>query len=134
VLGGRQRRRDGCGADVGRSTAASYKHTLTAVSGANFVLRIDEGDVLLPVARVRSVLTKEMKTTLAKTLTTSKKTKRLSFKFEGAEKKPAMTIMYFRPGIRWIPTYRVSLNGKGKGTRRTRIARYGSAARSISVA
>ncbi len=30
--------------------------------------------------------------------------------FDGAEKKQAVSIMYFRPGIRWIPTYRVSLN------------------------
>jgi hypothetical protein len=87
------------------------EHTLTAVNGANFILCTDEGDVMLPVQQVRSINVKEMKTTLARTLTTSKKTKRLSFKFEGAEKKQAMTIMYFRPGIRWIPTYRVSLNG-----------------------
>lgn len=87
-------------------------HMLTAVSGSNFILRTDDGDVLLPVGQVRSIVVKDMKTTLAKTLTTSKKSKRLSFKFEGAGKKQAMTIMYFRPGIRWIPTYRVSLNTK----------------------
>jgi len=86
------------------------EHTLTAINGSNFILRTDEGDVLLPVAQVRSVLVKDMKTTIGKTLTTSKKTKRLSFKFDGAEKKRALSIMYFRPGIRWIPTYRVSLN------------------------
>lgn len=86
------------------------EHTLTAINGSNFILRTDEGDVLLPVAQVRSVLVKDMKTTIGKTLTTSKKTKRLSFRFDGAEKKRALSIMYFRPGIRWIPTYRVSLN------------------------
>ena len=51
-----------------------------------------------------------MKTTLAKTVSTSKKTKRLSLKFDGAERKQVVSIMYFRPGIRWIPTYRVSLS------------------------
>ncbi len=86
------------------------EHTLTTINGSNFVLRTDEGDVLLPVAQVRSVLVKDMKTTIGKTLTTSKKTKRLSFKFDASEKKRAVSIMYFRPGIRWIPTYRVSLN------------------------
>ena len=86
------------------------EHTLTAISGSNFVLRTDEGDILLPVGQVRSIMVKDMKTTIAKTLTTSKKTKRLSFKFEGAEKKQTVSIMYFRPGIRWIPTYRVSLD------------------------
>lgn len=94
------------------STLPPTEHTLTAIAGANFILRTEEGDVLLPVAQVRSVMAKEMKTTLGKTLTTSKRTKRLSFKFEGGEKKQALTLMYFRPGIRWIPTYRVSLNGK----------------------
>jgi hypothetical protein len=86
------------------------EHTLTAINGANFVLRTEEGDVLLPISQVRSILVKDMKTTIAKTLTTSKKTKRLSFKFDGAEKKQAVSLMYFRPGIRWIPTYRISLN------------------------
>jgi hypothetical protein len=89
---------------------AASEHTLTAISGSNFILRTDEGDVLLPVSEVRSIVVKDMKTTIAKTLTTSKKTKRLSLKFEKAEKKQTVSIMYFRPGFRWIPTYRVSLN------------------------
>lgn len=90
-------------------TPTDTERTLTAINGANFILRTDEGDVLLPVGQIRSVLVKDMKTTLGKTLTTKKKTKRLSFTFEGKEKKQAMTLMYFRPGVRWIPTYRVSL-------------------------
>ena len=98
------------------------EHKLTSIAGANFVLRTDDGDVLLPVGQVRSVQTKDMKTTLAKTLTTSKKTKRLSFKFEGAEKKRALTIVYFRPGIRWIPTYRVSLTAKKEGDKGKQMA------------
>jgi hypothetical protein len=99
---------------VSRLAAAvpTSEHTLTTINGANFILRTDEGDILLPVAEVRSIMVKDMKTTVAKTLTTSKKTKRLSFKFEGTEKKQSVSIMYFRPGIRWIPTYRVSLNDK----------------------
>ncbi len=92
--------------------APTGEHTLTAISGANFILRSDEGDVLLPVGQVRTILVKEMTTTITKTRTTSKKTKRLTLKFEGAEKKQSVSIMYFRPGIRWIPTYRVSLSDK----------------------
>lgn len=98
--------------------------TLSTVTGANFVLRTDEGDVLLPVAQVRSIVVKDMKTTISKTLTSSHRTKRLSFKFaddkpadekadaekKGAKKEQAITLMYFRPGIRWIPTYRVQLS------------------------
>ena len=94
------------------STVPTGEHTLTTFSGTNFVLRTEEGDVFLPVAEVRSIVVKDMKTTIAKTVTTSKKTKRLSFRFEGAEKKQSISIIYFRPGIRWIPTYRVDLNDK----------------------
>ncbi len=94
------------------AAAPTGEHTLTAISGANFILRSDEGDVLLPVGQVRTILVKDMTTTITKTRTTSKKTKRLTFKFEGAETKQSVSIMYFRPGIRWIPTYRVSLSDK----------------------
>jgi hypothetical protein len=90
-------------------TPPTAEHTLTTVSGSNFILRTEDGDVLLPVAQIRSLQVKEMATTLGKTLTTAKKTKRLSFKLEGPDKKQTLSIMYFRPGIRWIPTYRVSL-------------------------
>jgi hypothetical protein len=79
------------------------EHTLTAIGGSNFILRTDEGDMLLPIASVRSIVVKDMKTTIGKTLTTSKKTKRLSFKFEAAEKKQAVTIMYFRRASAGFP-------------------------------
>jgi hypothetical protein len=88
------------------------EHTLTSISGAHFVLRADEGDVLLPVSAIRTIVVKDMKTTIAKTFSTARKTKRLSFKFEAAEKKQTLSIMYFRPGMRWIPTYRISLSDK----------------------
>lgn len=88
------------------------EHTLTSIAGSNFVLRTEEGDVLLQVPQVRSIVVKDMQTTLSKTLTTSKRTKRLSFNVEGAEKKQSLTIVYFRPGIRWIPTYRTTLSDK----------------------
>ena len=95
-----------------RPADTTSEHTLTAVAGSNFVLRTDDGDVLLQVPQIRSIQVKEMNTTLGKTLTTSKRTKRLSFKLEGVEKKQAISIMYFRPGIRWIPTYRAALSDK----------------------
>lgn len=85
-------------------------HTLTAFGGSNFVFRTDEGDVFLPVAQVRSLAVKEMKTTIKKQLRSTERAKRLTFTFEGKNQKRALTLMYFRPGIRWIPTYRVGLN------------------------
>ncbi len=95
-----------------RPAEATSEHTLTSLNGSNFVLRTDDGDVLLQVPQIRTISVKEMQTTLGKTLTTSKRTKRLSFKLDAAEKKQTLSIMYFRPGIRWIPTYRTSITDK----------------------
>ncbi len=90
--------------------ASAGESTVTTINGSHFVLRTEEGDVLVPVGQVRSIVVKEMKTTVAKQVSTSKKSKRLTFKFDVADKKQVVSIMYFRPGIRWIPTYRVSLS------------------------
>src|SRR4051812_30890594 len=87
-------------------------HTLTTVTGANFILRTDDGDVFLNAGNVRSVSIKDMKTTLAKSMKTTRRAKRLIFKFPDGEKKQSLSVMYFRPGIRWIPTYRVDLARK----------------------
>lgn len=84
-------------------------HTLTAITGANFVLRTDDGDVFLNAGNIRSISIKDMKTTLAKSIKTTRRAKRLIFKFPEGEKKQTLSVMYFRPGIRWIPTYRVDL-------------------------
>lgn len=88
---------------------ATESHTLTTITGANFVLRTDDGDVFLNAGSIRSVSIKDMKTTLAKTMKTTRRAKRLIFKFPEGEKKQTLSVMYFRPGIRWIPTYRVDL-------------------------
>ena len=93
---------------------ATETHTLTTITGANFVLRTDDGDVFLNAGSVRSLSIKDMKTTLAKSMKTTRRAKRLIFKFPEGEKKQAISIMYFRPGIRWIPTYRIGL-GKNDG-------------------
>ncbi len=94
--------------------AATSTHTLTGIRGEHFVLRTDEGDLFLPVSQIRSLVVKDMKTTLPKTLKATRRTKRLSFTFAEKQQKRSLTIMYFRPGIRWIPTYRVQLNDDPK--------------------
>jgi hypothetical protein len=87
-------------------------NTLTTIAGANFVLRTDDGDVFLNAGSIRSLSIKDMKTTLAKSLKTTRRAKRLIFKFPEGEKKQSLSVMYFRPGIRWIPTYRIDLRQK----------------------
>ncbi len=87
-------------------------HTLTTISGANFVLRTEDGDVFLNAGSIRSLSIKDMKTTLAKSMKTTRRAKRLIFKFPQGDKKQTLSLMYFRPGIRWIPTYRIDLRQK----------------------
>ena len=91
---------------------ATASHTLTTIAGGNFILRTDEGDVLLSSANVRSLSIKEMKSSIIKTAKTTRRSKRLSFKLPEGGKQQSLSIMYFRPGVRWIPTYRVNLGEK----------------------
>lgn len=87
-------------------------HTLTAITGGNFVMRTDDGDTLLAAGNVRSLSIKDMKTTVSKTAKTTRHSKRLSFRLPEKQKKQSLSLMYFRPGVRWIPTYRVNLGEK----------------------
>src|SRR5262245_5352482 len=87
---------------------------VSTYAASNFILRTADADVLLPINQIRSLQIKEMKTTLSKTLKVKKNTKRLSLKFPAAEKQQSVSLMYFRPGIRWIPTYRINLADNGK--------------------
>lgn len=91
---------------------ATETHTLTTITGANFVLRTDDGDVFLNAGNIRSISIKDMKTTLSKSMKTTRRAKRLIFKFPEGEKKQNVSLTYFRPGIRWIPTYRIDLRQK----------------------
>jgi len=86
--------------------------TLTAITGGNFVMRTDDGDTLLAAGSVRSLSIKDMKTTVSKTARTTRHSKRLSFRLPEKQKKQSLSLMYFRPGVRWIPTYRVNLGEK----------------------
>ena len=83
--------------------------TVSGITGSQFILSGDEGDVLLSVGQIASLTIKDMKATLARTLTTTESPKRLTFRFAEANQPVDLSLMYFRPGLRWIPTYRVSL-------------------------
>jgi hypothetical protein len=95
-------------------------HTTSAVSGNYFVLRSDDGDVLLPAEQVRALTVKDMQTTLPRTIKTTRRSKRLTFSFDEPRQERTLTVMYFRPGVRWIPTYRIQL--AAEGAKRAEIA------------
>ena len=93
-----------------RSTSARpVGKSVSGIIGSQFILRTEEGDMLLHVGQVQSLTIKEMKSTLARTVTTTTTPKRLTLRFAEAGKPVDVSFMYFQSGLRWIPTYRVNL-------------------------
>lgn len=91
---------------------------LSDLRGHSFVLRTADGDIVLATGGIRAIAIKDMRTSVARTAKTTKRTKRLTIRFEEPNAKRTVTLTYFRPGIRWIPTYRIDLESK----KRARIA------------
>lgn len=96
----------------GQPDATTY--VVSGVTGTQFVLKTEDGDMLLSAGNIKSFVIQDMKHTLPRTLTTIERTKRLTFRFDEAEKQRQLDLLYFRPGIRWIPTYRVNLSSDPK--------------------
>jgi hypothetical protein len=99
----------------GAGTVVPISSTTTSISGTHFVLRTVDGDILLPAAGVRSLKIPEMKTETSKSVTRKTRSKQLTFRFAKGGGEHIISMMYFRPGVRWIPTYRINLpEGEGK--------------------
>ncbi|MBC8112742.1 MAG: hypothetical protein H7062_00025, partial [Candidatus Saccharimonas sp.] len=96
-------------ASLSSSRTPASSTTVSGISGSQFILSGDDGDVLLSVGQIGSLTIKDMKATLMRTLTKTESPKRLTFRFAEANQPVDLSLMYFRPGLRWIPTYRVSL-------------------------
>ncbi len=82
-------------------------------SGSQVILGTPVGDVLLHVSQVKQLTIKKMATTYKRKVETTKPVKRLTFRFRKPGVKREMSLIYFRPGMRWIPTYRVDLSKTG---------------------
>lgn len=82
---------------------------IDGIAGSHFVVKTDDGEMLVPVSDVRRMTVKDMKTTLLRTVTTKAKSKRLTFRLADPNKPYELLLTYFRPGVRWIPTYRINL-------------------------
>ena len=96
------------------TTSRITNYIVSGVSGTQFILRREDGDMLLNAAAIKSMTIEEMQNTLPRTLTTIERTKRLTFRFDEPEKPRSLNLLYFRPGLRWIPTYRVNLSSDPK--------------------
>ena len=107
---------------TGLGQAQIQSQQVSAVSGTHFVLRTDDGDNLVAVSDIARLTIDDMKTTVARKVKTTKRTKRLRFRFAESGKRREVTLMYFRPGVRWIPTYRVNLTTNKKKEKVAEIA------------
>lgn len=93
--------------------AASQPQPVSHVTnfvGSQFVLRTEAGDMLLNASEVRELTVRDMKTSIDRKVTNKLRHKRLTFRFEEKNKEHEILIAYFRPGVRWIPTYRIDLD------------------------
>jgi hypothetical protein len=83
--------------------------SLVEPQGTHFVMTTDKGDVLLPVNSIDTLTITDMTITRNDVVTEIVKKKRLTLRFDKPGKKRKITLIYFRPGIRWIPSYRIGL-------------------------
>ncbi len=103
--------------------AAASAPVVSGISGQYFVLDTAEGDLLLSASDIRKLGIREMKTTITRTVTSTDRAKRMTFRFAEPDARRELLVVYFRPGVRWIPTYRIDLSGgrAGDGPRTAEI-------------
>lgn len=97
---------------LGAPAAISSTTSVNSVTGAYFLVRTQFGDKMIQAASVSNLTIKDMHSSIEQTVITRTRQKRLSFKFAEANTEVKIHLMYFRPGVRWIPTYRVNLTGQ----------------------
>ncbi|MFC1463111.1 hypothetical protein ACFLQU_05855 [Verrucomicrobiota bacterium] len=110
------------------SVGSSYRPSVLSASlsssqlqGNHFVLATGDGDLLLPVNSIQTLRMQDMTTTTTDVVTQTIKKKRLVLRFDTPGVKKKVTLMYFRPGMRWIPTYYISLPEQKGGKANIRL-------------
>jgi len=102
---------------LSRDGELTVTRTSTPPGGDYVVLDGTEtGRMVVPIGNVRSIGGEGLVTRAAKEEEVFTRAKRMSFDFgaENANKVVKMHTFYFTPGVRWIPTYRVSGELKDK--------------------
>ncbi|HTL51479.1 MAG TPA: hypothetical protein VL860_02775, partial [Planctomycetota bacterium] len=103
-------------------TPVPVSTTVTTPAGRLFVLHTATGDVLLNVDQVRSLTIAAMTLASDRTETKTKNTKRLTFRFDKPNAAQEIDLMYFTPGLRWIPTYRMEIAAETDPKKEARIS------------
>lgn len=113
-------------ANVGKKVEIRYRDDLTVTGeirealvdeGAEssiFVLATADGDVVLSTEGIRTIVTKTLVTHVERERIRTTKKKRLTLRFDARNARRDITLTYFRPGVRWIPTYKLDLGRKGR--------------------
>ena len=103
-----------------------------AAPTTHFVLRSKVGDVMVAINQVKNLTIDQMVSTTQQSTVEVAKKKKLKFDFGKPNQDVKIKLIYFRPDVRWIPTYRIELtdepfkNKSGDAPRNTaRIAMQG---------
>jgi len=75
----------------------------------NFILRSRLGDTVVKISDVQNLTIEGMVSEIDKTTVDVERKKKLSLKFDQKNQAVKIKLMYFRPDVRWIPTYRIEL-------------------------
>jgi len=81
----------------------------SSITGSHFIFRTKDGDMMLAANGIRNLTIDGMDSTIKQTTKLTNRHKRLSWNFKEPNAEVEINLMYFRPDVRWIPTYRVNL-------------------------
>jgi hypothetical protein len=99
-----------------RPAPAAEPEAWRPLEGELFVLRTPQGDVLLSAADVRTVRVADMALRVEREEVRELPANRLRLRFQegraGVER--GVRLIYFRPGLRWVPAYRIGLGESGR--------------------
>jgi hypothetical protein len=88
----------------------SGRYETDQLVGDLFVLSTATKDSVIPVSRVKGVTGADLVLSAKTKVTEKRSAKQLTFSFAGGAAPREFSILYFRPGVRWIPTYRLGLD------------------------
>lgn len=105
----------GVGPDDG-SSAGTVRTPMERAGGHYVVLDSEGVQRIVPIGNILSLGGRDLQTTVERPEKVVRATKRLSFDLgaDAAGGPASLRIMYFTPGARWIPTYRLAVNPDNK--------------------
>lgn len=97
----------------GRIVAVPARTGLDAAEGDLVLIATATGTRVVPLSLVRDI---EVKGEIATVVTTEEKRQRLTLSVAGGGSGATVGVMYVQQGFRWVPAYRVDIDGNGKAS------------------